>query len=169
MLTWHYYRLEKVLIVRPRLSGITKHICTQNYIYMLTIQTSDKIINWILYNTPYACSEYIFIRLLWCDLWWRLAWSKGTRWLITLLSTSVWSTFRPAFFGIDSSLASPWLTVLSPDKQDKEGLNILGAWLVGSSGCKHTKGSIPFGAWLGLNCQATNIFSMVALNCTVLQ
>ena len=32
------------------------------------------------------------------------------------------------------------------------------AWPVGSSGCKHTKSSITFGAWLGLDCQANNIF-----------
>ena len=34
---------------------------------------------------------------------------------------------------------------------------------------KHDKGgSIPFGAWLGLSCQATNISPFGALNCAVL-
>ena len=32
---------------------------------------------------------------------------------------------RYSYLGIDSSLALPWLTVPNPDKQDKEGLNIL--------------------------------------------
>ncbi len=30
------YRLEKKLVKKPRMSGITKHGCTQNYINILT-------------------------------------------------------------------------------------------------------------------------------------
>ena len=57
------------------------------------------------------------------------------------------------FSGIGASLAPPWISIPSPDKQDKEGYNIR-ALPVRSPGCKHNKSSINFGALLGMGCQA---------------
>ena len=51
----------------------------------------------------------------------------GTRWLIIRLSASALESHYgiTPFSSIDSSLAPPCLTVLNPDKQDKEEFNIL--------------------------------------------
>ena len=59
----------------------------------------------------------------------------GTTWLITLLSTSAWSTVTFTFYSIDWCLAPPCLAVLSAAKLDK---------------------GFPLGLGL-LDCQATKI------------
>ena len=44
-------RIESKL---SRLSGILRHVCTQNYIYMLTIQTVDGMMNQLVFNTTFT-------------------------------------------------------------------------------------------------------------------
>ena len=90
----------------------------------------------------------------------------GTTWLIMLISTSAWSTVTFTFYSIDWCLAPPCLAVLSAAKLDKSSIPF-GARLVGLSGYKNFKGSITFGAWLGLVCKTTNISYLGALNCTI--
>ena len=62
---------------------------------------------------------------------------------------SLQSSVRFPFYSIDWCLAPPCLAVLSAAKLDKSSLPF-GARPVGLSGLKNFKGSIPFGAWLGL-------------------
>ena len=60
-----YNKLDKgITVKRLRLNKITKHICTQNYVYILTIQTVrvGSKTTFDLKNTTFACGEYISIR-----------------------------------------------------------------------------------------------------------
>ena len=79
---------------------------------------------------------------------------------------SLQSSVRFPFYSIDWCLAPPCLAVLSAAKLDKSSLPF-GARPVGLSGLKNFKGSIPFGAWLGLVCKTINISYLGALNCSI--
>ena len=88
----------------------------------------------------------------------------GRRWPIMPLSTWACITVKPAFSSIHSSLAPPWLTVPSSDKQDKEGFNILlrlNCWIIRLQ-------TYPLALDLGQIVRLQTYSYSGALNCTVL-